>query len=203
MSYTTHTENYKGFTIRIESDDTAECPYDSWDMLGTLYHWHKRGFIGTDLSRKDREEIQALIRDIENGGGVIVPVYLYEHSGQTINTTGFSCPWDSGKVGFWAVTGEEIRKEYSKKRISKKIRDRVQSLIRAQVEDIDNYLTGNVWGFIVERADGEHVDSCWSFYGDYKEVIKEAKSAADYAEKQDLPLLASGGLLGGGEKCAA
>ena len=30
---------------------------------------------------------------------LMLPLYLYDHSGITMNTTGFSCPWDSGQVG--------------------------------------------------------------------------------------------------------
>ena len=26
--------------------------------------------------------------------------FIYDHSGITMNTTGFSCPWDSGQVGW-------------------------------------------------------------------------------------------------------
>lgn len=31
---------------------------------------------------------------------LMLPLYLYDHSGITMNTTGFSCPWDSGQVGW-------------------------------------------------------------------------------------------------------
>ena len=32
-------------------------------------------------------------------GFVFLPLYLFDHSGITMNTSGFSCPWDSGQVG--------------------------------------------------------------------------------------------------------
>ena len=35
---------------------------------------------------------------------VILPLYLYDHSGITMNTTGFSCGWDSGQVGFICIS---------------------------------------------------------------------------------------------------
>lgn len=196
MENAIHQENHKGFLIKIFQDTDSECPYDSWDMLGTMYHWHRRGFIGEDLARMDREDIAAKIADIRKGGGEIMAIYLYEHGGQTISAAPFSCPWDSGQVGFWAVTGEEIRREYSVKRITKKTREKVREVIKGQIQSIDDYLTGNVYGFVIEKPDGEHVDSCWGFYGDYSDdCLKEARTVADHAERAELPLLAAGGLL--------
>ncbi|SHF15500.1 hypothetical protein SAMN02745133_01946 [Desulforamulus putei DSM 12395] len=42
---------------------------------------------------------------------IILPLYLYDHSGITMNTTGFSCPWDSGQVGWIYCSKERFRKE--------------------------------------------------------------------------------------------
>ncbi len=49
---------------------------------------------------------------------VILPLDLYDHSGITMNTTGFHCPWDSGQVGYIYVMPEDIRKEFSAARVS-------------------------------------------------------------------------------------
>lgn len=191
--HSVHTENYKGYTIEISQDQYAGNPYEEWDNLGTMCHWHRRGFIGEDLSRLERETIQSRVDKILAEGGVLLPVYLYEHSGQTINTKGFSCPWDSGQVGFIYCDADKIRKEYSCKRITKKTREKVTEALRAQVKTLDDYLTGNVYGYIVKDAKGEEQDSCWGFYGDYDQehgILSEAKSAVDSLEKEALPLLA-------------
>jgi hypothetical protein len=42
----------------------------------------------------------------------ILPVYLYDHSGLTINTTGFTCPWDSGQIGWIYASHEQVKAEY-------------------------------------------------------------------------------------------
>lgn len=182
-----HAESCCGLTIKIFNDDCAVNPYEEWDRLGTLYHWHKRDFIGESLSRLEGYEIKEKIKQIKQNGGVIVPVYLYEHGGQTINTSGFSCPWDSGQVGFWAVTREEILKEYGKKRVSKAMREKVEAIIKSQVESIDDYLQGKVYGYVIENDSGEELDSCWGFYGDYNTYcLGEAKSAAEFCFKHIL-----------------
>jgi hypothetical protein len=53
----------------------------------------------------------------------------------------------------------------------------------------DDYLTGNVYGFIVEERNGddwEEVDSCWGFYGD----DIHTNGIADYLDDADLIALA-------------
>jgi hypothetical protein len=44
---------------------------------------------------------------------------------------------------------------------------------------------GDVYGYVVEDEDGETLDSCWGYYGDYKSseweyMLSEARSAVDY-----------------------
>jgi len=57
---------------------------------------------------------------------IILPLYLYDHSGITMNTTGFSCGWDSGQVGYIVMSYEKIRKEYNWKNITKKRRTQIE-----------------------------------------------------------------------------
>jgi hypothetical protein len=116
-----------------------------------------------------------------------------------MNTTGFSCGWDSGQVGHIYVSLEKIREEYSCKRVSKKMRERIEGYLKGEVETYDKYLTGDVYGFNIVREDedGEevHIDSCWGFYGyddPYmtEEVIKGAiqYDIENNPEQLDLPL---------------
>lgn len=120
---------------------------------------------------------------------VILPLYLYDHSGITMNTAGFSCPWDSGQVGWIYCSLDEARKNWllsetadwdtpvewkvpgREETIS--LREATEKNLRCEVETYDQYLTGDVYGFVVEEYDGceacgrgdwEHVDSCWGFF---------------------------------------
>jgi hypothetical protein len=38
-------------------------------------------------------------------------------------------------------------------------------VLRADVETYSQYVSGDVWGFVIEDAEGEEVDSCWGIYG--------------------------------------
>lgn len=151
--------------VRIMQNQDCESPRE-WDNLGTMYCEHSRYTLGD----KDAEDP----RDLNQGDFISLPLYLYDHSGLTINTTGFSCPWDSGQVGVIFITLERIRKEYGVKRISKKMRERVIKYLIGEVETYDQYLTGDIYGFSIEEIKKctkckeehtEHIDSCWGFYG--------------------------------------
>lgn len=113
---------------------------------------------------------------------IILPLYLYDHSGITMRTGTFSDIWDSGRVGYIYITLEHIRKEYNVKAITKQIKEKAIACLNAEVDVYDNYLTGEVYGFDVCNNEGESLDSCWGYYGDtsIKDAIIEAKSTIDY-----------------------
>ena len=115
---------------------------------------------------------------------VMLPLYLYDHSGITMRTTGFSCPWDSGQVGFIYVTKEQLRKEYSVQRVTKATIAKAEKVLRGEVEVYDDHLTGNVWGYSIETIskatcdkcghtseNEEFDDSCWGYYGNPREYL--------------------------------
>ena len=69
-------------------------------------------FLDDCLSALEHKELLQLLE--QSGKFVILPLYLYDHSGITMNTTGFSCPWDSGQVGWIYADADCIKKEYGK-----------------------------------------------------------------------------------------
>jgi hypothetical protein len=173
------TTTFGNYRIRVMADSDAESPRD-WDNLGTMVCWHSRYNLGDVDGSREYESPEAALKEI--GDAIVLPLYLYDHSGITMNTTGFSCPWDSGQVGFIYVTLEKIREEYKWKRITKKRREQIVKYLTGEVETYDMYLRGEVYGFNITREDedGEEVDidSCWGFFGDdpymTEEVIKGA-----------------------------
>ena len=66
--------------------------------------------------------------------------------------------------------------EYSCKKITKKIFEKVEKLFESEIEEYDMYLRGEVYGYkafkvtSTEESDGndvdeEELDSCWGYYG--------------------------------------
>lgn len=165
-------------TVEIFYDPEPESPRD-WCNLGTMVHWHRRSNVGDERISVEDTGVESLDELVdyfkrERGATVVLPVYLYEHSGQTVNTTGFSCPWDSGQVGFIFDTPKGREDCGTPPEL-------IEEVLRGEVETYDQWLRGDVYGYVVER-DGEHVDSCWGFFGlDYAK--EEANASADHETK--------------------
>ena len=109
---------------------------------------------------------------------VTQPIYLYEHSGITISTGRFSCPWDSGQVGFAFVAKQQLRDAQSATRWTPALRKWARDAIELEVQIYDSYLRGDVYGYVLEVAEcyedcepdlWEHVSSCFGYYGDFEE----------------------------------
>jgi len=135
---------------------------------------------------------------------IACPLYLYDHSGITISMSRgggnpFSCQWDSGMVGFVFMTKKAILENWMKpatSRLTAALKKQAEDLMDGEVETYDQYLTGDVYGYVVERLDvtepdeeGEQEDSCWGFYG-LDCAIEEGRAMLAYwaEEEPALPL---------------
>ncbi len=199
------TTNYKGYGIIVETLDYLD-DHDNprtWDNLGTMVCFNSRYNLGdeqftdpidwledklelepeheyTDERRQELEE--KLEKDY-----IVLPLYLYDHSGITMNTTGFGCRWDSGQVGYIFMSRADARKEFAWGRITKKREEHVEKCLRGEVETYDNYLTGDIYRFEVLDPEGEHVDGCGGYYG-YPEGFEQAMEEAKGAVNHDIAL---------------
>lgn len=175
-----------GLTVRIVQDTDAESPREN-DNLGTMICWHRNYILGDytnkDLPYDSPSDFQEWV-DKDKETAIVLPLYLYDHSGITMSCSPFSCPWDSGQIGYIYITKEKIRKEYSVKKITKKLLERVTGYLVSEVKEYDDYLTGQCYGYVIEDEDGEHIDSCWGFIGDLDYVRKEATDVAKHAAER-------------------
>lgn len=128
------------------------------------------------MSQKDKWKL------LERHANIIyLPLYLYDHSGITMNTSGFSCKWDSGQVGYIYTDKNTILKTVGafENENGNYIKVNEKNWKRAAYKDMedevhtyDMYLTGEVYGLIVEELVDEEndewieTDSCWDFYND-------------------------------------
>ena len=172
-----------GVTVRIVQDEEPMNPRKEYDNFGHMRCWHRHYSLG-DNNTMSVEEGKELAELVEKQGGIVLSLYLYDHSGITMRTSSFSCPWDSGQVGFIYCDKDDIRKNWGVKRVTKKLLKQAKEILEAEVEEYDSYLTGECYGFIIEDPDNEHLDSCWGFLGDVKYCREEATSAAKHAAKE-------------------
>jgi hypothetical protein len=189
---------------RVENDNAvlslhyteSESPRED-ENLGTFYTWQSRynspdkhnfsepsDFLrdlaydfmnNTDnLHSRTDESLLNLIKK----HAVILPVYKYEHGGIAYKTSPFSCPWDSGQVGWIYITKKQIRKQFGVKAVTKKYREQAENALKAEVSCYSDWANGNVYRFSLEEKvllpeeetfELREVESCGVFYGwDFK-----------------------------------
>ena len=168
-----HKETSKYSTMEWLEREINEDVYDLW--------------VENYSKKNPRMEYQDYLMEIFLKKNLVIPVSCYEHGGITISASGRRAGWDSfdsGQLGFVYVSHEDIKKEYNVKRLTKNVLERAEKTLRSEVETYDDYLTGNVYGYIIEDENDEQLDSCWGFLGDYKYCLEEAKSAADWHAEQ-------------------
>lgn len=199
----THTEEYKGYTILIALDDDPQNPRE-FDNLGLMVCAHPKYILGdymlgkgwNEKSRHDPvpfvsnpQAFQSWIKaNTYHGRIVALPLYLFDHGGISLQARPFGDPWDSGMVGYIYVTRERIQKEYGWKNLTTKRIQFILATLQAEVMLYNDYLIGNVYGWIVQDEAGETIESVWGYYGqvgkDY--AISEAKNCIDYTIRQEI-----------------
>lgn len=181
-----------------EADPTLADRIEYWESgpgfqkVRNFYAWNPNAESGAPRSKASDPEyikiseaidirVQALIDRVLDQHYIILPLYLYDHSGITMNTSGFSCPWDSGQVGVIYVSIAKAKAEYGWKNMNLARRRRIEGYLKGEVKTYDQYLTGDVYGYTIEGPGGEDLDSCWGFYGE-EYAIEEMNSIAHWHE---------------------
>jgi len=177
FDYVVHQETLEhGITIRIVPDSDPIDPRAEYDNASVMACWHRRYNLGDEQPREDPQEF---LEELQRQRCEILPLYLYDHSGLSISTSGFSCPWDSGQIGYVYVTPETGRKEWGRK-----WREAARRCMRAETSDYDSYLRGNCYGFIIEDRHGDTLESVWGFIGDMDYCLQEARNVAKYCVEE-------------------
>lgn len=178
----------------IRQDDYSDSPRE-WSNIGTIAYKHPRYRIGDvvmsepidyllELLDKDEHwlEIAAkrnnssmysnetytmLLERAERAGFIILPVYLYDHSGITISTSPFGCHFDSGQVGIIHTNMKAMQEiGFKWKNWTKERRALATTWLEGEIKIFDQYLRGDVYRFCIKDENGDVIDSCGGFYGD-------------------------------------
>lgn len=207
-----YTEVYEGYTIEITRDEDRYDNSRSWDNLGTMACVHRRYSLGdvqpntgqdfleelsglsdeqieklynkvydADRRDNDRRYIEALVERCERDY-IMLPLYLYDHSALAMNTTGFSCRWDSGQIGYIYVSKDKVRKEYKVSRISKKLHKAVQDILDNEVKVYNAELQDDVYTYSIIDKDGDYIEACGGYIdiegdGSYGGALKDARDS--------------------------
>ena len=175
--------SYKGYAIIIDQDEFAESPRE-WDNLGTMVCFHKRYNLGDkhDLHSEDFSGWEEMGEYLKSKDAVVLPLYLYDHSGITMSTSHgypYNDRWDAGQVGFIYVSRDRIKKEFKDGLDDEGIAARLMQ----EVKTYDDYLRDYIFGFVTIDKNGDEIDSCSGYIGnDFEKsgLLDEARSSIDY-----------------------
>lgn len=167
--------DYKGFNIEVRYETDPENPRD-WDNLGEIHSWHSRYNLG-DVQHKTFESAKnAAKKNLR--GNFIFPLYIYDHSGICLSLSPFSCPWDSGHVGFIKVSRDKIKENLGYTRITKKRKEQIKDILRSEIDAYNGWLVGSVFYYVIQDTSMEILDSCGGLYS-LGEAISMAEEYVD------------------------
>jgi len=165
------TKEYKNHTIDIAIDENPDSPR-TWTNTCVFHILHKKYAFG-DKNYSSMETYEEAIKEARNKKDIVLPLYMYDHSGTTISLTPFACKWDSGQVGAVVIPRKAMLDNFGKKIFTSNLKKKALEIASLEVNTMDNFLQGYVYGYIVDA-----IHSCWGYYS-VDEAIAEAKSIID------------------------
>ena len=140
---------------------------------------------------------------LEEKGYVFLPLSIYDHSGITMYVGGrldhYDGQWDCSDVGWIYTTKKEVMESGCRYRAgNNRYYDITENnwkkaseiILKGEVEIYDQYLVGDVYGFIIEEydkdsEDWQEVESVWGYYSDKwgDDLVQELASEAGITEE--------------------
>lgn len=170
----------KRFEVTVEDDMNPIDPRMN-DNMGVLIAYHKRYNLGDYKFNKMHKaaaddcsnwaEFERYLRE-SHDAAVILPVYMYDHSGVCLSVDPYEDKWDSGRLGLIYCTNAMIKNEYSVDEVSLDLVLQVENRLKEEVKDYSSHLSGEIYHYVIEEIEvcnlgHEHrtvVDSCGSYY---------------------------------------
>ena len=172
-----------GFEARYLIQDNDPFDPRENENLGTMVCFHKRYTLGdktelnSDMFNGWEEMYDYLIK--EKKAVMVLPLYLYDHSGISMKVGSFQgylpqghAEFDSGQVGFIYCTKEDLKRIGITKA-------KAEKSLMAEVGEYNQYIQGDVYCLVKEtyNKDKEQIDqeNCGGYYG-YIEAEKELEN---------------------------
>lgn len=137
--------------------------YDCASTDGGLGYFDANDYAVRKVNREVEKLLETALANV-----LILPVYMYDHTGIALSTGRFGCPWDSGQVGFIYCTEDTINREFGGDW------DKARKCLESEVSVYSDYANGDCFGYIVEESEKcdccgneewEEIDSCWGYIG--------------------------------------
>ncbi len=180
-------------------DEQPKLDPPEWRRQLALNHLHEIGFPDDLYPMVENGEEDGIpderLDAVFDEHFVILPLFLFDHSGITMKTSSEqfhaqdSAGWDWGPVGYIYCTREKARQELSGD-TEEELTNSAIKCLTGEVETYAQYLEGDIYGYIIESLAGDHIDSCWGFFG-LKDCVEQAKEACPDEAKVDEEYIAN------------
>lgn len=147
----------------------------------TEYTFFPKTLKGSDMVKESILDCLSMetLKELADKNNVIMPLYLYDHSGITISCSHsypYNDRWDAGQVGWIYASYDDIQREFGG--VNSETLEKAKQVLRSEASTYDDYLRGECYGYTIEK-NGVEVESCWGYLGDLREMVSEMKSGVD------------------------
>ena len=175
-----------GYTATVDQDVYSESP-DEWRNDDVFLVSEDDRHLWVPVDGFPVQEIAEKAVDGCWKSYRVFPVFAYIHSGIALSlgrgTYPFTCPWDTSCVGFVVVRPGAWNEGVTD--------EKLEAAAQATVDEWNQYLAGDVWGYSITDPAGETIDSCGGFYGHEYAVEEAMGSLTAYIEGEiDIDLFA-------------
>lgn len=155
-----------GNKLEIWQDTDAENPREGFfSNVTEMIFFHKRMNVGDkhNIDPDNYSSFAGMMNENVKDGDLALPVFCYSKRCFELSLEPFSCPWDSGTLGFIVTREDEINHEFNG--------DRIKALknLKNELKIYNDYLNGRTYGGILYDSEGHEIDACWGFYGNNME----------------------------------
>lgn len=169
------------YKIEVVYDYCAESPR-KWEPVCHIMSVKGNWDIADKGLSFSKEDAFNKLEELEKDSDIIIkPIYMYDHSGQTIQLIPFGDRWDSGVCGYIYANKDEIIRKIGNA-TEENWKERARKIMEGEIEIYDQYIRGEVYGFRVYKeyteqhknmrtgemwytTELEEIDSCCGFYG--------------------------------------
>jgi hypothetical protein len=126
--YLNNEDNLVGI-VTIDCNN-CEHPLRDYDIIGK--------FLSDEIDNPTKlSDFKKRIEDDEFC--LLLPVYMYNHGDVMVSTSPFECQFDSGVLGYWVFTQQELDEHF------KGNREEANKYVKHRIEEYSEYLQGNVY----------------------------------------------------------
>lgn len=157
------TEQVGRYRVSVVLDEDPMSPRD-WDNVGRLEGC-------TDYTFSDGDDSYQTLRRI-HGPIIALPIALGYRAQGISETT-----WDNADGFYWAPLSKIAEEGWRDV-------DQLRECLRAELRTLNQWLEGDVWGYVISSEDDDHVESCWGFFGT-DDAMSEGRAAAEWLNYRD------------------